>query len=145
MKYLLLSLIIIYGCNTAQKTETENINSNPTSLSQLLNDTFVDKENPILVDSDSLEKAIFKQLHYKNLKSIESYDVEKLTIAYSDLLKHLAKANDSTQSKQNEILFKIFEQLNLQQSKIDESTEMEINAKLKMARLKSEIWPFFKK
>lgn len=145
MKYLFIFLTIVYGCNSAPKPEIGNSNPNSKSISELLNDTFVDIEEPKYINSDSLEKAIFKQLHFKDIKSIETYDVEKLSLAYSDLMKHLAKSKDSTQSEQNKILYQIFDKLNSQQNRISDTAEIEINAKLKIARMKSEIWPYFKK
>lgn len=149
MKYFYLSLMVICACNSAQKNENiisnPNPNPNTSTLSQLLSDTFVENESQSIVDSDSLDKAILHQLNYKNLKEIDAYDVEKLITAYSDLLNYLNKMSEVSQLEQNPILFTIFEKLNTQQTKLDERTEIEIKTKLKLARLKSEIWPYFKK
>lgn len=136
---------MILACNTAPKVESSEQTKQEYSLSELLSDTLVESKPTSQTNIDSIEKYYLKQLKLPSTKAIESYNAEQLSDTYARLLNLLKKQGDSSITEQNKLLFTVFEKLNSQQLKLDETVELEIKTKLLLARTKSEIWPFFKK
>ena len=152
-KFEAMNQLQIFGCLSVLFLACQNNNTNQsnenefktTSLEKLLSDTFQDVAEPLELNTDSVKEVIFQNLNLKTIQDIEAFDAIKLSKAYDQLFKLLKKSDDSSRSVRNQMLYTIFEKLNLKQVILEDSQALEIKNKLQIAQLKSQIRPYFKK
>lgn len=127
---------------------TDSINDTILNFSsEMLNDSFVDISKTDNTNIDSLRNACLTKLKLKSITKIKALNEVALLATYQEMHHLLVSSSDSSSNNLNKILFSIFEELNIRQNILEETADPNqadnIKTKLKLARLKSEIYPFF--
>ncbi len=144
---LLIGLFFLLFCACHNNSDNHsNVNGyNLNSIEELLSDTFKEVPKQPVLNEVSIEKILLRNLKLNSINEIKKMEETDLSKLYLDLFKMLDYSKDSSKSEQNLILFAIFDALNKKQTELEETTEIEIKTKLQLARIKSKIWPYFKK
>jgi len=142
---IVLFFLLFCACHNNADNHSNVNGSNLNSIEELLSDTFKEVPKQPVLNEDSIEKILLRNLKLNSINEIKKMEETDLSKLYLDLFKMLDYSKDSSKSEQNLILFAIFDALNKKQTELEETTEIEIKTKLQLARIKSEIWPYFKK
>jgi hypothetical protein len=137
--------VLVLGCQNNNANQSNENEFKTTSIEKLLSDTLQDIAKPMALNSDSVKEVLFQNLKIKTIEDIDAFDAIKLSKSYDQLFKLLKMSNDSSRSEHNQILYAIFEKLNSKQVMLEDSQALEIKNKLQIAKLKSQIRPYFKK
>ncbi len=144
-------MLFILSCQSSATKEemiTDSINDTILNFSsEMLNDSFVDISKTDNTNIDSLRNACLTKLKLKSITKIKALNEVALLATYQEMHHLLVSSSDSSSNNLNKILFSIFEELNIRQNILEETADPNqadnIKTKLKLARLKSEIYPFF--
>jgi hypothetical protein len=97
----------------------------------------------VFVNADSIRKAALKKIGIRSGKEIQNATGDNILQFYELLHTALLKAGDSSSSIQNQVLAGVFENLNSKENELKEAGMLEPDKGLKIARLKSDIYPYF--
>ncbi len=140
--YIILG-IILSACTSNQSSKQSSDEQSDEIRKMIAEDSFTIDTNMYSSDEglSELDKISLNQIALKPLKP--KYDIKDLSIenvldVYTNLLKTTKKYSDSIES-QRKYLDQIFEEIELQNEKLEQSTEYPIEIKLEIASIKSDI------
>lgn len=143
MRLYIIIGIILSACTTNQRSNQSSDGPSDEIRKMIAEDSFTIDTNMYSSDEglSELDKISLNQIALKPLKP--KYDIKDLSIenvldVYTNLLKTTKKYSDSIES-QRKYLDQIFEEIELQNEKLEQSTEYPIEIKLEIASIKSDI------
>lgn len=143
MRLYIIIGIILSACTSNQRSNQSSDGPSDEIRKMIAEDSFTIDTNMYSSDEglSELDKISLNQIALKPLKP--KYDIKDLSIenvldVYTNLLKTTKKYSDSIES-QRKYLDQIFEEIELQNEKLEQSTEYPIEIKLEIASIKSDI------
>lgn len=143
MRLYIIIGIILSACTSNQSSNQSTDGPSDEIRKMIAEDSFTIDTNMYSSDEglSELDKISLNQIALKPLKP--KYDIKDLSIenvldVYTNLLKTTKKYSDSIES-QRKYLDQIFEEIELQNEKLEQSTEYPIEIKLEIASIKSDI------
>lgn len=143
MRLYIIIGIILSACTSNQSSNQSSDGPSDEIRKMIAEDSFKIDSNMYSSDEglSELDKISLNQIALKPLKP--KYDIKDLSIenvldVYTNLLKTTKKYSDSIES-QRKYLDQIFEEIELQNEKLEQSTEYPIEIKLEIASIKSDI------
>ena len=143
MRLYIIIGIILSACTSNQSSNQSSDGPLDEIRKMIAEDSFKIDSNMYSSDEglSELDKISLNQIALKPLKP--KYDIKDLSIenvldVYTNLLKTTKKYSDSIES-QRKYLDQIFEEIELQNEKLEQSTEYPIEIKLEIASIKSDI------
>lgn len=143
MRLYIIIGIILSACTSNQSSKQSSDGPSDEIRKMIAEDSFTIDTNMYSSDEglSELDKISLNQIALKALKP--KYDIKDLSIenvldVYTNLLKTTKKYSDSIEL-QRKYLDQIFEEIELQNEKLEQSTEYPIEIKLEIASIKSDI------
>lgn len=143
MRLYIIIGIILSACTSNQSSNQSTDGPSDEIRKMIAEDSFTIDTNMYSSDEglSELDKISLSQIALKPLKP--KYDIKDLSIenvldVYTNLLMTTKKYSDSIES-QRKYLDQIFEEIELQNEKLEQSTEYPIEIKLEIASIKSDI------
>lgn len=143
MRLYIIIGIILSACTSNQRSNQSSDGPSDEIRKMIAEDSFTIDTNMYSSDEglSELDKISLNQIALKPLKP--KYDIKDLSIenvldVYTNLLMTTKKYSDSIES-QRKYLDQIFEEIELQNEKLEQSTEYPIEIKLEIASIKSDI------
>lgn len=143
MRLYIIIGIILSACTSNQSSNQSSDGPSDEIRKMIAEDSFTIDTNMYSSDEglSEIDKISLNQIALKPLKP--KYDIKDLSIenvldVYTNLLKTTKKYSDSIES-QRKYLDQIFEEIELQNEKLEQSTDYPIEIKLEIASIKSDI------
>lgn len=143
MRLYIIIGIILSACTSNQSSNQSTDGPSDEIRKMIAEDSFTIDTNMYSSEEglSEIDKISLSQIALKPLKP--KYDIKDLSIenvldVYTNLLKTTKKYSDSIES-QRKYLDQIFEEIELQNEKLEQSTEYPIEIKLEIASIKSDI------
>lgn len=143
MRLYIIIGIILSACTSNQSSNQSSDGPSDEIRKMIAEDSFMIDTNMYSSDEglSEIDKISLNQIALKPLKP--KYDIKDLSIenvldVYTNLLKTTKKYSDSIES-QRKYLDQIFEEIELQNEKLEQSTDYPIEIKLEIASIKSDI------
>lgn len=143
MRLYIIIGIILSACTSNQRSNQSSDGPSDEIRKMIAEDSFTIDTNMYSSDEglSELDKISLNQIALKPLKpkhDIKDLSIENVLDVYTNLLKTTKKYSDSIES-QRKYLDQIFEEIELQNEKLEQSTEYPIEIKLEIASIKSDI------
>lgn len=142
MRLYIIIGIFLSACTSNQRSNQSSDGPSDEIRKMIAEDSFTIDTNMYSSDEglSELDKISLNQIALKPLKP--KYDIKDLSIenvldVYTNLLKTTKKYSDSIES-QRKYLDQIFEEIEFQNEKLEQSTEYPIEIKLEIASIKSD-------
>lgn len=143
MRLYIIIGIILSACTSNQSSEQSSNGPSDEIRKMIAEDSFTIDTNRFSNQEglSEINKKSLSQIALKPLKpkyEIKDLSIENVLAVYTNLLKTTKKYSDSIES-QRKYLDQIFEELELQNEKLEQSAEYPIEIKLEIASIKSDI------
>ena len=143
MRLYIIIGIILSACTSNQSSEQSSHRPSDEIRKMIAEDSFtIDTNRHSSQEGFSeIDKKLLSQIALKPLKpkyDIKDLNIENVLAVYTNFLKTTKKYSDSIES-QRKYFDQIFEELELQSEKLEQSAEYPIEIKLEIASIKSDI------